>query len=107
MQSIPFAQKSYAAAHVLKPLGGSAALRRRPALKEHTKRMKHWKVAPARDISKFEGVQCGTPAVAAHQFEQGRVRLSHPMRTNMACARDPRLHAVDERNRSIEFAEGP
>jgi hypothetical protein len=59
------------------------------------------------DISKFEGVQCGTRAVAAHQFEQGRVRLSHPMRTNMACARDPRLHAVDDRNRSIDFAEGP
>jgi hypothetical protein len=69
--------------------------------------MKHWKVVLARDIYEFEGVQRGTLAVAAHQFEQGRVRFSHPMRTNMAYARDPRLHAVDERNRSIDFAKRP
>ena len=37
--------------------GPERRFRRRPALKEHAKRMKHWKVALARDISEFDDVR--------------------------------------------------
>ena len=71
--------------------------------------MKHiGQIMLARESGEFDGIRRSAHDVATHQFEQGRLAsLSHPLRTNMACARDPRLHAVDERNRSIDFAEGP
>jgi hypothetical protein len=45
--------------------------------------------------------------VGAHQFEHGRVHSSHRQRADVRNACDPRLHAVDVRNRVIDFAERP
>ena len=64
-------------------------------------------VVLAREAGEFEGVRRGARAVAAHQFEQGRVHSSSCERADMGEVRDPRLHAVDERNRAIDLAERP
>ena len=56
----------------------------------------------ARESGEFEGVRRGARVVATHQFEHGRVQSSHRERADMGEARDPRLHAVDKRNRAID-----
>ena len=61
----------------------------------------------AREADEFEGVRRDARVVATHQFEHGRVHSSRRERADMGEARDPRLHAVDERNRAIDFAERP
>ena len=61
----------------------------------------------AREAGEFEGVRRGARVVATHQFEQGRVHSSKRERADMGEVRDPRLHAVDERNRAIDLAERP
>ena len=61
----------------------------------------------AREPGEFEGVRRGASVVATHQFEQGRVHSSKRERADMGEVRDPRLHAVDERNRAIDLAERP
>jgi len=52
-------------------------------------------------------VRRGARLDAAHQFEQGRVHPSNCERADMGELLDPRLHAVDERDRAIDFAERP
>ena len=61
----------------------------------------------ARETGELEGVRRGARVVATHQFEQGRVHSSKRERADMGEVRDPRLHAVDERNRAIDLAERP
>src|ERR1700722_3175740 len=45
--------------------------------------------------------------VATHQFEQCRMQSREGERSGMCETNDPRLHLVDERDRSIELAERP
>jgi hypothetical protein len=60
-----------------------------------------------REPSEFKGVRRGACRVAARQFEYGRDISSIRERADMGQARDPHLHAVDERNRAIDLADRP
>ena len=61
----------------------------------------------AREAGEFEGQRRGARLVVAHQFEHRRVHFPISERADMAEARNPFLHAVDERNRAIDLAERP
>ena len=89
------------------PLPTRAACSGRPTLEKHAERAKHGQIVLAREAGEFEGVRRGARPVAAHQFEHGRVHSSRRERADMGEVRDPRLHAVDERNRAIDLAERP
>ena len=102
-----FAQQIDAAAHVPEPVGGRAAVRSRPTLEKHAERAKHGQVMLARETGEFEDVRRGARVVATHQFEESRVQSCKRERADMGEVRDPRLHAVDERNRAIDLAERP
>ena len=107
-QNVLFAQQFDAAAHVLEPVAGRAGARRSPNPARNTPNAPHMvQVMLAREAGEFEGVRRGARVVAAHQFEHGRVHPSQRERADMGEGRDPRLHAVDERNRAIDLAERP
>ena len=69
--------------------------------------MKHWQVMLTHEPGKLDGVLRRAHVVTAHQCEHGRVHSSRRECADMGEARDPRLHAVDERSRAIDLAESP
>ena len=74
-QNVLFAQELCAAAHVLESAGGRAACARRPTLQKHPERAPHFQVVLPCEAGEFECVLRGARALAAHQFEHGRVHL--------------------------------
>jgi hypothetical protein len=106
-QNVLFAQQFDAAAHVLEPATERAARSGHPTLEKHAVRAKQGQVMLAREAGEFEGVRRGARCVATHQFEQSRLQSSNRERDDMGEVHDPRLHAVDKRNRAIDFAERP
>ena len=106
-QDVLFAKLLDAAAHVQEVGADRAALSGRPALEKYAEGAKQGQVMLACEPGEFESIRRGAGLVATHQFEQGRVHSSKRERADMGEVRDPRLHAVDERNRAIDLAERP
>ncbi len=79
----------------------------RPTLEKHADRAPHGQHLFAREAGEFEGVRRDARLIAAHQFEYGRVYSSNRERADMGEVRDPHLHAINERDRAIDFAERP